>query len=747
MKKAYKLIFTLLLLTLTNWTSFAQTQQEKENIIVQMNYCINSLTNIANNQSMTVLNYEADQILNNLRLTDIRGERELQNFRTELFDAIRNLQITEQEKAILNRVQDLKSKNLMWKSLSSALNPTMLITGGGQTGPQIAFQAIVTAARTAVDYQTTKGENEIEEIQAMWELKKKELEKIGELRSNALKITFSLYDKYHFLGEWDRLTEETAKKFSDIVNEPKASKRVRQLKGNESIFKMLPDYYYHLGMAYLGDDPEGKDANYTSAKMYLDKYLEKYRRTPIFRYDQKSGIIALTKLAYEPTLPASNKIELINTALSNLPNNGSALLQCALVYIMELNQPEKGYELLRSGLDNNFSNTNAILSTITFYINDIKKHPTIYKEIIAAINDCSAIALNEYIPFTIANRLNTQEILQQLQKGILSIEQGPSLNITSNRYFDCSGISVYMVDYSDNRGEIKQQDLIPEKSFTNKTLSKKVDAFAVKGNENLMFAFVDPVILGERYSVKKHLDYNRIRKGEFQGSNVFTITDSDIEDIVKFCEKNERKEAGMRISLSDSKAVVNQEDIPYSLLDQFYLPSKSISRFSTEKAIKESNFMMAVDYSGKNHITFTPAKFESITGDFLVIDFGDIAHTIITYKEDGSKWVPFSIERNGNVECHSAQMVLDPNRDGAIVSAWKEVKSTASDVAGKIGNAASEGANKVGDAASNAAEWVKEKFKKEEKLDNSKKEIEPIQKKNNPSGEKSLLDKVKFWKK
>lgn len=379
MKAFHKFILTTFAATICGFASFGQTTQEKENIIVQMNYCINSLTNIANNQSMTVLTYESDQILNNLKITDIRGERELQNFRSELFDAIRNLQITEQEKDILKRVQDLKSKSLMWKSLSSALNPTMLIAGGGKPGPQIAFQAIVTAARTAVDYQATKGENEIEELQAMWELKKKELEKIGELRSNALKITFSLYDKYHFLGEWDRLTEETAKQFNDIINEPKASKRARLLKENEKKFGMLPDYYYHLGMAYLGDDAEGKDANYKLAQPYLNKYLEKYRRTPIFRYDQKSGIVALTRLAYEQNLTSSKKEELIQTALKNLPNNGAALLQCALVYILELNKKDKGFELLRSGLDNNYTNTEAILSTITFYIDDIKKYPTIYK--------------------------------------------------------------------------------------------------------------------------------------------------------------------------------------------------------------------------------------------------------------------------------------------------------------------------------------------------------------------------------
>ena len=697
--------------TLCAVASFGQTKQEKENIIVQMNYCINSLTNIANNQSMTVLTYESDQILNNLKITDIRGERELQSFRSELFDAIRNLQITEQEKDILKRVQDLKTKNLMWKSLSSALNPTMLITGSGKPGPQIAFQAIVTVARTAVDYQATKGENEIEELQAMWELKKKELEKIGELRSNALKITFSLYDKYHFLGEWDRLTEETAKQFNDIINEPKASKRARLLKENEKKFGMLPDYYYYLGMAYLGDDAEGKNANYELAKPYLNKYLEKYSRTPIFRYDQKSGIVALTRLAYDQNLTSSNKEDLIQTALKNLPNNGAAILQCALVYILELDKKDKGFELLRSGLDNNYTNTEAILSTITFYLDDIKKYPSIYKEIIAAVNDCQTIGLNEFIPFVIANNSDAWNSLGN----IVSITRGPVINIKQNRHFDCSGVKAFKISSSGSDMDIEQQNLIPDKSFTYKELTKKVDAFAVKGNENLMFAFVEPVIYGERYAVKNNLDYNKLRKGEFQGSNVFTITDSDINDIIKFCEKNDSGKSAMKITCTDSKVKVKADNIPYSLLDQYYLPKTEITSMDTELSLKKSDFCFMVNYEGKDSLSFIPTRLESTTGDYLAIDFGDITHTIVTYKQDGSNWNLFSIERDGIITCKDAQPVLDPKRDGTITKAWKGIKSTASDVADKVGKTTSTVVSSIGDKASEVWTWAKGVFTSEDK--------------------------------
>ncbi|MCQ2144910.1 MAG: hypothetical protein MJY72_04140 [Bacteroidales bacterium] len=680
---------------------------------------------------MTVLNYEAYQIVNNLKMTEVRGEYELQEFRTELLSAIDKLKITEQEKEIFNRIQDLKSKNLMWKSLSSALNPTMLITGG-KSGPQIAFQAMVTAARTAVDYQATKGENEIEEIQAMWDLKKTQITAINNFRLKALNITQSLYNKYTFLGEFDRLTEETATQFIDIISEPNSSKRARLLKEKENVYKMIPEYYYHLGMAQLGDDPEGKDANYDSARPYLDKYLELYAKTPIFRYDQKSGIVALTKLAYEPSLSSSKKEELINIALSNLNNNGAAILQCALVYILDLGQPQKGFDLLRSGLDNNCTNTGAILSTISYYIDEIKKYPSTYKDVLASIDYCKTIALNEYIPFKIASEKDAWSSISN----IISIEKGPNINIKLDRYFDCKDITVYKVDYSGKDGKIRQQDLIPEKSFTIENLKKRLDVFNEKGNENLIFAFFDPVILGTRYSVKRNLDNNNIRNREFPGAvNYNNVDDKALNSIIEFCDKNKRQGIGMRINLSNSKETVKQKE-KYSLLDQYYYNSvNTISKITSTEALENSNYSIVIDYFGKDSLKFIPAKLESITGNFIVIDFGDISHTIVTYKEEGASWSPFSIERNGTVIFYTPQDVLNPEREGRVVQVWNGAKTMASD-----------GAERVTKAVNEATDWIKDKFKKSDESGDTKQEKVPSQ--TAPQEEKkSTLDKLKFWKK
>lgn len=63
MKHSFKkLVIALSFCLLLAGSAFAQSTQnvQKENVIAQMNYCINSLTNIIHNKSMLVLEHESD---------------------------------------------------------------------------------------------------------------------------------------------------------------------------------------------------------------------------------------------------------------------------------------------------------------------------------------------------------------------------------------------------------------------------------------------------------------------------------------------------------------------------------------------------------------------------------------------------------------------------------------------------------------------------------------------------------------
>ena len=516
--------------------------QQKDNIIAQMNYCINSLTNIIHNKSMSVLEHESDQILNNLTIEQIIGLYEINDFRIELLDAISRFSITEEERALLRRLQSIKRDNLKWTALSNALNPTMLLTGGGAMGPQLAFQALLTAARSAVEYQTAKNEQNIEELQAMWNLRKEDLEKINETRKQALKLIFDIYNKYN-LSEMDRLTEATANNFSIYISEANAAKRTRLLESNYATYKNMAYYYYHLGMAYLDID------NYDKAKENFKKYLDMYKKAPLFRYDEKSGCIALAILSNEKDMSKEDINMYINIALKNLPHNSAAIMQCAMIYLYELNEYETGLKLIRDGIDDpQASDRQLLYMAAANLLPIVKQYPDLHAEIVRLFKDGEEIELESYITFILNEDKDVFNEISQFIKfdnvyskirylGWNEYFENLKVILPENIAYNIDEISIYAEKRSSNKFETNKLNT----SFTygvDIEDIEKVDCF--KANKDLKYLYFDVLVPGQTFILKKNIDYKKIRKQEDRASE-FNLTDNDIDDIIDFCKKHTPK--------------------------------------------------------------------------------------------------------------------------------------------------------------------------------------------------------------
>lgn len=534
-----KIICTIIIATTFLSISIkAQNQANRdENVVVQMNYCINSLTNIIHNKSISVLEHESDQLVNNLTMEQIIGLPEIKDFRIDLMDAVSKFEITEEERLLMRRIQSIKRDNMKWAAISNALNPTMLISGTN-TGPQLAFQALLTVARTAVEYKTMQGEQNIEELQAMWELRKEDMQTINELRKSAQGIVFELFNKYH-LKEGDRLTESTANRFNEYISETNPGRRARILEDNFSTYKRIPEYYYHLGMAYLDQD------DYSKAKVNFLKYLELYKKTPILRYDERSGCIALAMLTYEKTLSSTEKVELINIAISNLPNNSAALLQCVMVYLYELNQIEDGFKLLRSGIDNLHASDRGLLyMAAANLLPFIKDYPSIYSAINEVFNKSNDISYDSYTTYLMYSNDNAWPELTKLNRFddcyyrlwySLWIAKDYSRNfhlILPNNIEFGNDILVYSEKYTKDKLDIRQVRAEYKYAITEEDIND-VDCF--KSNKNLKYLYVETIEPG-LYKLKSNIDKEKIKDESWPRQSEFVLSADDIEDILDFCE-------------------------------------------------------------------------------------------------------------------------------------------------------------------------------------------------------------------
>lgn len=449
---------------------------------------------------------------------------------------------------------------MKWAAISNALNPTMLLTGnaGPGMGYQLAFQTLLTTARSAVEYKTMQGEQNIEELRAMWDLRKEDLNTINDVRKTALSIVFSLYNKYH-LSENDRLTEATANLFSNYISDPDAAKRVRLLEDHRKTYEQIAEYYYHLGMGYVDL------GQYDKAKPNFVAYLNMYKKAPILRYDEKSGCIALTRLSYEKNLSNKEKEQLINIALQNLPSNSAAVLQCAMVYLYELKDEKKGFDLIRMGIDDpNASDHNLLFMAAAKLLPMMAKYPVLNMNIQASFSKNSGINFDSYITFLINAKENAWENISKIisfndvsYRKWYHLWIGTHLNdelhiiLPERISYNVGDISIYIENHKAKKVTIQQL----RTAFTEGvTLDEIEDIDCFKANKDLKYLYFETLIPDKVFMLKKNIDYEKIRKEEWPRMSEFSFSDDNddikdnteeikenIEEIIDFCKSHAPK--------------------------------------------------------------------------------------------------------------------------------------------------------------------------------------------------------------
>lgn len=525
------------MLILASFSVQAETSDDKsdncaisrEQVVAQMNYCINSITNVVHYKSMPLLEHEIDQLLNNLTMEQVVGLYEVQSFRSEMIEKISALQITEEERELMKRVQEMKRENLLYQSIANSLNPTLLLTGGRNSSKQLAFMAIITVARTAVEFKSASNEADIEELQAMWKYRKEDLKNFADLRKDALELVYHLFQKY-ILNESERLTEATSSLFSQIIAEVDPHTRVRKLLDNKSTFASIADYYYYLGMAYVdaGDYDEGIK--------YLDHYLSLYQKAPIFRYDEKSGCIALTKLAIDHNLSHDEIIKLVTTALQNLPNNGPAIIQCALV-LNDIGEQERAFNLLRSGIDNDqVTDKDALVMLVTELLPDIKKYPSYYEQMVAAVRHCEGLSLNSYIPFLL--NLSTEDVWSEISN-IVQVRNDGSLYFDSKYKATLSSLFIQKEQHHDAIVKVSPCRVSYMNAISLKEIQRKFHF--LKNEPDQLYICFEPI--GDNmFRVKNNLDLQKVQDGDYPGMSHPYISSKERSKLAKYCKKRIAKQ-------------------------------------------------------------------------------------------------------------------------------------------------------------------------------------------------------------
>lgn len=547
-----------------------KTTASLSNIIEQMNYCYMALTNIINSKSMLQYESELDQLINNLSVENIADIDEIAEFRENLMSATSDLEINEEERRVLRRLNTIRRDNTKYQAISNSLSiPMLLVPGAGgsaASAKQIAFYTLLSAARSAVDYTVQGNQLQAEEIQSFWELRKKDLESFKSLRLEAFRLLVQLYKKYN-LKESDRLTEQTALLFSNIIQEGDASKRLRLLLDNKQTYASFIDWDYYVGMAYLDIKQKAE------ACSYLHSYIDRRQATPLFRIDSKLGISALTLLTYDAGLSTGAKMNLLTLAKNNLPENGASLSQIALLY-RQLGQSKEGFDLLRRGLDNERTTDKDLLVwTIVQWIPVARPDAESLKTIDRAVKSTLDISLNSYLSYLAVS--NIDGLPKELSR-LISFDKfasrhfwgagfawlaGPKLdydnillNVNSNRHqLDVSDLEVYQMRVAGGSVEIREMASQYEGAVTREELEDEFDFF--KSYPKAIPVLFNPLKDDACYVVRQNIDFNTLTPGSSLHDKLSVygeLSEDELQDIKEYCEEHQSKTQGIKLNLKDN---------------------------------------------------------------------------------------------------------------------------------------------------------------------------------------------------
>lgn len=635
----------LLLFVFVN--SFVLAQHvDKDVVAFQMNSCVMSITNLNQSQSLTTYDRELDYLQNNISREGLVRIPEVTKLREDIQGAIYQFKITQEERQVLARIRTMEKNGAKWQAISGALSSAMVfIPGKGGAGPQAAFYALATVARSAVEYGAIQNAGSIEEERALWEIRKKDLQQYASLNTNAYSKINEIFRKYH-LGDEYELTPERAASFIKNIRETNPSKRIHWLQDNADRYKYFNDYYYYLGMSYYDVK------NYAMADRYFNQYLANEKKAKLFKLDDKTGCIYLAKLDYSKGLTKAQYEEYVKKAIANLPHEAMAYIQGALVYFTYLQSPEKAVDLLRKAMyDDKLADKESIIIALTKWMPKVKKmsvYPELYKVVCSAINENEGyVSINSYLAFL--NASGERNIWNEINKLISisghrdSTDINPSgtydIHIYKNLYVNTGYVSIFTESIHKDELEVMEKTIGYPEGYSKEKLIKKFDLF--KEHEELIVCFFEFDQASKQYYVKKNLtknDFNQLFKTpqDFEGLEKYA-TELDLSNdksdgrkmvrkVVEFCRDHQSETPSHRILVcSNDGKRVKEERSNALYLDNYFASYTPIVDVKLNNLKLNPSTCKKLYYSEvvkkKDGSKYRSRMYKAYSGDYIKVQF------------------------------------------------------------------------------------------------------------------------------
>lgn len=365
-----------------------------------LNECISTLARIEKSDSKIVYAEEIDRLNNVLGWKDLTNYESAVTFRKQLQESLNSLTTISINRERYIKAFERKQNNAAKDAFLNAISGVQL----NVNWVSVVSNVLLSSARAYMDYNKRKEDLGVELDEELWQLDIQQRDEISTLRTALMDVYSDVYSNQELENQMS-LTIDEATAFYDMLELKDSHLRVQQLNNKISDWGFYTPYWYERGCAYIDlyEDEllngKGNKANLEEAWKSFAQYEKFYNQCVIYRYDYRTGMIALYKLKYWEGLSDVQRRALIHTVVNNLRNDGNALLYVALEYIEVLNDFEKGFNLMQQLLINpECSAHNEIVLAAGAYWDMLES--SIAKDLfIRAVAEADDIDLDAYIAF------------------------------------------------------------------------------------------------------------------------------------------------------------------------------------------------------------------------------------------------------------------------------------------------------------------------------------------------------------
>lgn len=341
-----------------------------------LNYCHMSLYRIIQYNDRIVLDEEYNEIISNINLTKIKDE-EIIELLHGLMDTISQFRLNEGDKKLFYAEYENQLSNAFYSSFSSVTS--IPISGNPYA---LAATALVQAGSAYVNYRNNMEMYKRQLDRSIWELDKKAILSINDIRKEFLKSYWVIMRRYSIPDKW-RITEKQMNQYMSILKDGDPGRKFRNLQRLEDSFQAYPPFWYYLGQA----------AQDLSNHSYALRAYQKLKSTQMgfFREDTIYASALMNEISI---LDSSNSRKQILNDLKTI-NEQSPLdyrknIFSALWY-MNFGEYDKAKERLRINIDNN-KNTSInrqLIGNVYLRKNDEKQFRLLVDQMLSSDKICN----------------------------------------------------------------------------------------------------------------------------------------------------------------------------------------------------------------------------------------------------------------------------------------------------------------------------------------------------------------------